>query len=37
MKGHNYTLCLLCAKWDINTNSKKMNETRLEKKVKMTS
>ncbi len=37
MKGHDYILCLLYAKWDINTKSKKKNESRLEKKVNITS
>ncbi len=32
MKGHDYTLCLFCAKWDNNINFKKKSETRLEKK-----
>jgi hypothetical protein len=31
MKGHDYTLCLLCEKWDNNTKRRKMNESRLEK------
>jgi hypothetical protein len=31
MKGPDYTLCLLFAKLDINTKSKKKGESRLEK------
>jgi len=31
MKGHDYILCLLCAKWNNNITSRKMNESRLEK------
>jgi len=31
MKGHDYTLCLLYAKWDNNTKRRKMSESRLEK------
>ncbi len=32
MKGHDYIVCLLYAKWDNNTKFLKMNESRLEKK-----
>jgi hypothetical protein len=32
MKGHDYILCLLYAKWDNNTKSNKVNESRLEEK-----
>jgi hypothetical protein len=30
MKGHDYTLYILCAKWSNNTKSKKKNESKLE-------
>ncbi len=32
MKGHDYILCLFCAKWDRNTKLKKVSENRLDKK-----
>jgi hypothetical protein len=32
LKGHYYTLCLLCVKWDNSTKSRKMSESILEKK-----
>jgi hypothetical protein len=32
MKGHDYTLCLLCVKWDNSTKSRKKSESGLEKK-----
>jgi len=32
LKGHNYTLCLLCVKWDNPTKLRKVSENRLENK-----
>jgi hypothetical protein len=34
MKGYDFTLCLLCAKWDSSTKLRKVSESRLEKKKK---
>jgi hypothetical protein len=30
MKGHDYTSYIFCAKWNNNTKSRKMNESKLE-------
>jgi hypothetical protein len=35
MKGHDYTLCLLCEKWDNNNKWRKVNDNRLGKKTQL--
>jgi hypothetical protein len=32
MKSQDYILCLVCAKWNYNIQSKKVSESKLEKK-----